>query len=93
MTTLLFLLCFITALAALGRLVIPHAERLPWWTWTWADLIANLTRGARVLADANQGQRRLWELHHHQLQHPHRYPDHPDGFPRHRERHQGNPPH
>lgn len=94
MITLLFLLCSITVLAALGRLVIPRAERLPWWTWTLADLIANVTRGARVLADANQGQRHMWELQHHQLEHPRRCPEHPDGLTRpHNERHQGDSPH
>lgn len=53
------------SLAALGRLVTPPAERLPWWNWTRQDWAANVIRGARVLADSNRGQQRLWELYRH----------------------------
>lgn len=71
MTTLLLLVTFIVGLAALGRIVIPRAERLPWWNWTWQDLTANVARGVRVLSQSSEGQRHLWELYRHQLQPPH----------------------
>lgn len=91
MTTLLLLVTTIVCLAALGRIVIPRAERLPWWTWTWQDLTANVARGARVLAKSNEGQRRLWELYHHQLQPRHRRPGHPEDFTRHGDIQDGDP--
>lgn len=79
MTAFLVLLTLLACRAALGRVVIPRAERLPWWTWTWQDLATNIARGARVLSDANDGQQRLWELHHRQLHA--RQPEPPDKPP------------
>lgn len=42
MTNLLLLATIIVSLAALGRIVIPRTERLPWWTRTCQDLTANV---------------------------------------------------
>lgn len=78
-TFVLLIIGMVGCLAALGRLVIPPAERLPWWAWTRQDLAANVARGAGVLAELSRGQQRLWELHRHHMLPPHRPPERPDG--------------
>ena len=48
---LMFVVLAVAVLAALGRNGGPRAERMPWWSWGFRDLAANLVQGARVMGD------------------------------------------
>lgn len=66
--TLLYLLILAVFPTALGRSATPPAERLPWRTWAWRALAANLAQGVRVLCEPNERQRHLWDVYLNELQ-------------------------
>ncbi len=70
-STVLFLLMITAFFAALGRSATPPAERVPWWTWTGRDVVANVVNGFRVLDALDEPRRRRWEARLDELQSRH----------------------
>ncbi len=55
---LVYVAAVVVVVAALGRSVVPRAERLPVRAWGWRDLIGNTVTGLRVLARLGEAKDR-----------------------------------
>lgn len=64
----LILLLLTAILVLLGRRAMPRAEQVPLWDRTGLDLLADLARGARVVATFHGDQSRLWDVYLGDLQ-------------------------